>query len=82
MPATVVNWGGDEPVSVQQWSAYFGELLGVEATVVVEKIPCASGGSVADHTKRASITGPCRVKWRDGFRRAAEHFYPDRTRTA
>ncbi len=30
VPATIVNWGGDEPVSVQEWSAYFGELLGVE----------------------------------------------------
>ncbi len=24
------------------------------------------------------ITGPCQVGWRDGFRRVAEHFYPDR----
>lgn len=77
VPATIVNWCGDEPVSVQEWSAYFGELLGVEATVEVEPIPGASIGSVGDHTKRASITGPCRVGWRDGFRRVAEHFYPD-----
>jgi nucleoside-diphosphate-sugar epimerase len=78
VPATIVNWGGDQPVSVQQWTAYFGELLGVEARVEVQEIPGASHGAVADHTKRASITGPCRVDWRDGFRRMAEHFYPDR----
>src|SRR5262245_53144513 len=48
VPATIVNWAGDEPVSVQQWSAYFGELLGVEAKVVVEQVPGASVGSVAD----------------------------------
>ncbi len=77
VPATIVNWCGDEPVSVQEWSAYFGDLLGVEASVEVEPIPGASIGSVGDHTKRASITGPCRVGWRDGFRRVAEHFYPD-----
>ena len=76
-PATIVNWGGDEPVSVQQWSAYFGELLGVTPRVEVTEIPGASRGSVADHTKRASITGPCRVGWRDGFRRLAEQFHPD-----
>jgi len=35
-------------------------------------------GSVGDATKRTSITGPCRVGWRDGFRRIAEQFYPDR----
>jgi nucleoside-diphosphate-sugar epimerase len=82
VPATIVNWGGDEPVSVQQWSAYFGELLGVEARVVVEEIPGASRGAVADHTKRRSIAGPCRVGWREGFRRVAAQFYPDRVWTS
>ena len=48
VPATIVNWAGDEPVSVQEWCAYFGELLGVEAKVVVKEIPGASRGSVAD----------------------------------
>ena len=80
VPATIVNWGGDEPASVQEYSAYFGELLGVDAKVVVEEIPGVSCGSVGDHTKRSSITGPSRVGWRDGFRRLAEHFYPDRVR--
>jgi nucleoside-diphosphate-sugar epimerase len=79
-PATIVNWGGDEPASVQEWSAYFGELLGVSAKLEVTEIPGASRGSVADHTKRMSITGPCRVGWRDGFRRLAEQCYPDQVR--
>jgi nucleoside-diphosphate-sugar epimerase len=78
VPATIVNWTGDDAVSVQQWSAYFGELLGVDAKVVVEEIPGASIGSVGDATKRTAITGPCRVGWRDGFRRLAEQFYADR----
>jgi nucleoside-diphosphate-sugar epimerase len=80
VPATVVNWAGDRPVSVQEYSAYFGELLGVTPEVVVTEIPGASVGSVADHAKRSAITGPCAVGWRDGFRRVAEHFYPDRVR--
>ncbi len=78
VPATIVNWAGDEPVSVQEYSAFFGSLLGVEPEVVVTEIPGASCGSIADGTKRRAITGPCRVGWRDGFRRVAEHFYPDR----
>ena len=81
VPATIVNWAGDEPVSVQEWSAYFGELLGVEAKVAVQEVPGASIGSVGDHTKRSAITGPCRVGWREGFRRVAEQFHPDRVRT-
>jgi nucleoside-diphosphate-sugar epimerase len=80
VPANVVNWAGDVPVTVQQWSAYFGELLGVEAEVVVESVPAASLGSVGDHTKRVSITGPCRVDWRDGFRTMAALHYPDRVK--
>lgn len=78
VPATIVNWAGDEPVTVQQWSAYFAELLGVEAEVVVEPVPGASVGSVGDHTKRSTMTGPCRVDWRDGFRRMAADYFPDR----
>jgi nucleoside-diphosphate-sugar epimerase len=81
VPATIVNWAGDEPVSVQEYSAFFGELLGVTPEVVVTEIPGASHGSVADHTRRNEITGPCAVGWRDGFRRVAEFFYPDRVRS-
>jgi len=80
VPAFITNWGGDEPVSVQQWSQYFGELLGVEAQVDVRPIPGASVGSVGDHTRRQSITGPCAVDWRDGYRRMAQQYYPDRVR--
>jgi nucleoside-diphosphate-sugar epimerase len=78
VPATIVNWCGDDAVSVQEWSAYFGELLGVEANVVVEPVPGTSLGSVGDPTKRISITGPCKVHWREGFRRTAESLYPGR----
>jgi len=80
VPAFITNWGGDEPVSVQQWSQYFGELLGVEVQVEVRPIPGASVGSVGDHTRRQSITGPCAVDWRDGYRRMAQQYYPDRVR--
>jgi nucleoside-diphosphate-sugar epimerase len=80
VPAAIVNWAGDEAVSVQQWSAYFGELLGVEAEIDVQPVPGASVGSVGDPTKRISITGPCQVHWREGLRRMAAHFYPDRVK--
>jgi nucleoside-diphosphate-sugar epimerase len=80
VPATIVNWCGDDPVSVQEWTAYFGELLGVDASVEVTPVPCSSLGSVGDPTKRQSITGPCEVHWRDGFRRMAANAYPDRVR--
>ena len=80
VPATIVNWCGDVAVTVQEWSAFFGELLGVDAEVAVTEVPGASVGSVGDPTKRIGITGPCRVDWRDGFRRMAEQFLPDRVK--
>ena len=80
VPATIVNFAGDEPVTVQQWSSYFADLLGVQADVRVEVVPRASVGSVGDHTKRTSITGPCTVDWRDGFRDMTAHHYPDRVK--
>jgi len=27
-PCTVVNWGGSDPVSIEEWCGYFGELTG------------------------------------------------------
>jgi nucleoside-diphosphate-sugar epimerase len=81
VPATIVNWCGDEPASVQQWCAYFGELLGRKPEVVVKSIPGSSCGSIGDPTKRRSITGPAKVGWKEGFRRMVEHFYPERMRS-
>ena len=78
VPATIVNFAGDTPVSVQQWCAYFGELLGVTPRMEVQPVPGASVGSVGDHAKRTSITGPCTVDWRDGLRAMAVRHYPDR----
>lgn len=78
VPATIVNWCGDETVSVQEWCAHFGELLGVEPTVNVEVVPGASVGSVGDVEKRLAITGPCRIGWREGLRALAAQKYPDR----
>ena len=80
VPATIVNWSGDVPVTAQEWLTYFGELLGVEVDVRTQPVPGASLGSVGDNTKRLSITGPCNVDWRLGFRDMATHYFPDRVR--
>src|SRR5262245_20638366 len=79
-PATIVNWAGDVPVTVQEWASYFAGLLGLEADLRVEVVPGASVGSVGDHTKRTSITGPCTVDWREGFRAMAATYFPDRVK--
>ena len=77
VPATIVNWGGDEAVSPHEWCAYMGELLGVTPRMVVKEMPGTQRGASFDVTKRLSITGPCRVSWKDGFRRMVQARYPD-----
>ena len=79
VPATIVNWAGDEPVSAQQWCAYAGELLGTTAEVRVTPIPETLRGSISDNTKRLSITGPCGVDWREGMRRTIAARHPGRS---
>jgi nucleoside-diphosphate-sugar epimerase len=73
VPATIVNWGGDEIVSVQQWCQYFGELVGREPQVDVVPVPGSQLGSILDSTKRTAITGPCQVGWRAGMRDLVEN---------
>lgn len=77
IPATIVNWGGDDVVGPQDWCAYFGELTGRAPEVVVREMPGTQRGSVLDASKRRTLTGPCRVGWRDGMRRMFEARYPD-----
>jgi nucleoside-diphosphate-sugar epimerase len=76
VPATIVNWAGDERVSVQQWCAYAGELAGAQPEVIAKEILGTLRGSVADISTRLKITGPCRVDWKDGMRRAFEARHP------
>jgi nucleoside-diphosphate-sugar epimerase len=75
VPATIVNWAGDDVVSVQDWCSYGASLLGLAASVEVAEVPGTLRGSAADVTRRAAITGPCRVGWQEGVRRtiAARH---------
>jgi nucleoside-diphosphate-sugar epimerase len=72
VPATIVNWAGDEGVSVQEWAAFMGELTGKDAVVNVVETPGTLRGSIASDAARASFTGPCTVSWKDGIRRVWE----------
>ena len=76
VPATIVNWAGDEAVSVQEWCAYFGDLTGRTPQMNLIQVPGSSRGAALDPTKRIGLTGPCNVDWRSGLRTALEARYP------
>jgi nucleoside-diphosphate-sugar epimerase len=76
VPATIVNWAGDEVVTAEQWCAYLAELAGKEPRYEHVEHPAASRGTASDNTRRKALIGPCRVAWRDGMRNMYEARYP------
>ena len=77
VPATIVNWAGDEPVSVQEWSRVLRRApRASRRRWWWRRSPARRAARSPTTPSAASITGPCRVGWREGFRRVAEHFYP------
>ncbi len=70
VPATIVNWGGDEQTSIEAWCEYMGELVGIEPQF--ERTTNTIGGIPTDNTKRLALVGPTSVGWKDGLRRMVE----------
>jgi UDP-glucuronate 4-epimerase len=75
VPATIVNWGGTEATSIEQWCAYIGELVGVEPKF--ERSDDALSSVTIDTTKMHELLGTTRVDWRDGIRRLIAARRPD-----
>jgi nucleoside-diphosphate-sugar epimerase len=69
-PVTIINWGGDETVSLEEWC----ELLGSEAGCVPTFIETDStiGGVRVDLTRMHELAGHTKIDWRDGMRRLVE----------
>jgi nucleoside-diphosphate-sugar epimerase len=79
VPATIVNWAGDEPVAAQEWCAYLGELTGLEPKFqsteqTLESLPL-------DVSRLEAKLGASRVSWRDGLRRMVEARNPELLRS-
>lgn len=75
VPATIVNWGGSEPASIEDWCTYLGELTGNTPRFVYTDE--AFGGAVLDPTRMHELLGRTRVDWRDGMRRMVEALHPE-----
>jgi nucleoside-diphosphate-sugar epimerase len=68
-PAEIVNLGGTEPITTQEYCTIAGELLG-RTPVFVEN--SRSWPIWADTTKMVRLLGPTRVSMREGIRRVVE----------
>ncbi|MBW2268944.1 MAG: NAD(P)-dependent oxidoreductase [Deltaproteobacteria bacterium] len=75
VPATITNWGGDEPVDMAELCRCIGELVGRKVSFV------ESDDGIhqyrLDPTRRIELAGPCKVPWREGLRRMLEARHPE-----
>jgi UDP-glucuronate 4-epimerase len=65
VPATIVNWGGTDQVSLEQWCEHLAERCGYE--VRFEETTSTIGGVTVDLDRMRSITGTPTIGWREGF---------------
>jgi UDP-glucuronate 4-epimerase len=74
-PANVINWGGTETTSIEEWCTYMGELTGLEpkfrptAETIESVIP--------DTSRMVSLIGGTEISWREGLRRMIAHRMPE-----
>jgi nucleoside-diphosphate-sugar epimerase len=74
--ALTVNWGGSEPVSIEEWCAYLGELTGVAPRF--EPTEQTIDSVQIDTTRMHEVAGRTTVPWRDGMRRMVHALHPDK----
>ncbi len=75
LPPIVVNWAGSETVSIEEYCAYMGELVGVEP--IFEYTAEAHTPLWPDVSYMHEVLGHTRVHWRDGLRRMIEARHPE-----
>ena len=75
VPATTLNWCGEQTVSLQDWCNYLGSLVGKEP--VFQESDQALRGNPTDSSRMCELVGATTVDWRDGMRRMAAKFHPE-----
>jgi UDP-glucuronate 4-epimerase len=75
VPATIVNWGGDEAASIEEWCGYLSELTGVPVTFAPTTDTIDSVD--IDLTKMHALVGPTTVRWKDGMKRMVRARHPE-----
>ncbi|HXB84994.1 NAD-dependent epimerase/dehydratase family protein [Mycobacterium sp.] len=75
VPATTLNWCGEQAVSLQEWCGYLGSLVGKEP--VFQESEQALRGNPTDPSRMRELVGVTAVDWQDGMRRLATKFHPE-----
>lgn len=75
VPATVLNWGGDDEVTVEEWCTHLGSLAGIEP--VFETYPVGIHPRAMDNSRRRELIGGCSTPWRDGMAAMLAAHHPE-----
>lgn len=78
---TVTNWAGDEAISVENYAPWLADLFGTTCSFTEMTDVIAYPRNLSPE-KRISLTGPCKVAWKDGFTRIARARHPGRIEAA
>ncbi len=80
VPATIVNWAGNDAVSIEEWSEYLGRLVGREPRF--EHTELALESVTTDNSRLRELVGETTVHWREGMRRMVAAQHPELTLAA
>jgi nucleoside-diphosphate-sugar epimerase len=74
VPATLLNWAGDDAVSHREFCDYLGGLAGITPRYVESDVTFDS--FISDNTRREQLIGRCTTPWKDGMPRAIAARFP------
>jgi len=80
VPATIVNWAGNDPVTDRMMCDYLAELSGI--TPKYNETEVTWDSFVSDNTRREQLIGKCTTGWRDGIRQAVDARFPGKVTAA
>jgi nucleoside-diphosphate-sugar epimerase len=75
VPATIVNWGGDEAASIEEWCAYLSGLTGVPVSFAPTTDTIDSVD--IDLTRMHELVGATTVTWKEGMKRMVTARHPE-----
>jgi len=75
VPATIVNWCGDELTDEAEMVRYIAAISGLDPKLEVTEGAGYYGG-MGDVSGRRAITGPCRIGWREGVLESLQRRFP------
>jgi UDP-glucuronate 4-epimerase len=75
VPATIVNWGGTDAVSIEEWCGYLSELTGVPASFAPTADTIDSVD--IDLSRLHELVGSTTVAWKDGMKRMVQARHPE-----